>query len=149
MISGQAFERLHKAAAAGGWAAVAAVAAAVLSRPSSGQGVAAGCARGLLSGGAAALSAFAGAVAAGGRARDAWRSSQLRHVLLCFAPPPSSVLCLTEGAWHMATKYTAACATNKRLHDAHGQRWHGLSRNSNWCRAINPLFHVVLVSGLY
>ena len=60
MISGQAFERQHKAAAAGGLAGRwTAMAAAVLSRPSSRQGVA-----------AAALSALAGALAAGGRTRD-------------------------------------------------------------------------------
>ena len=94
-MSGQAFKRLHKAAAAGGWALVGGcggggVVAALFEAGSCRLARA-----GLLSGGAAALSALAGALAAGGRARDAWRSSQqLRHVLLCFAPPPDK--------WHLA-----------------------------------------------
>jgi len=46
--------------------------------------------RGGVPGGAAALPTLAGALAAGGRARDAWRSSQLKHVLLRFAPTPRS-----------------------------------------------------------
>ena len=72
---------------------------------------------GLLPGRAAALSALAGALAAGWRARDALRSSQLRLVLLCLASLPHlppSLVCWTDGTWHhMVTKYTTA-ATNKR-----------------------------------
>ena len=83
----------------GGWVVAAAV---VLSRPSSRQGVAAGRARGSYQAGlrrcshSLALWQLAGAL----ETRGAHRSSG--SCCLVLLPP----VCLTDGTWHMAAKYT-------------------------------------------
>jgi len=92
MMPGQASERLHKAATVGGWAAVA---AAVLSRPSSKKGVAAGGARGYYQAGlrrcphSLALWQLAGAL----EARGAHRSSGT----CCFVLPHMNGDCHSYG----------------------------------------------------
>ena len=121
------------------------------------------CCRGPLRGRESPLGARGAPIRRGrGAVRTRWRSgswwarsrrmaliaAQARVALFCPPLPPSPV-CLTGGIWYLVAKYTAACATNKRFHDVHGPRWHGWSRNSHKYRAVNPLTHVVLVSGLY